>query len=225
MSDTSVSDKVGEVVSKTKSRFGRDDNGSAADVEGRPGVVRDALRKLGDGDIDGFLAAMDDDVAWESPKAGNFPGGGVFSGTGDVKEKFVGDAGRTFTEFGFEPESYLDADEENTVIVIGRFIGKGVEGENLDVDAVQIWEFKGDDTATRVCTITDSAAFPEVITEEKQKEFEEEDRERERKEQEKDTESEGEDETEGKGEDKTEAKGESDDEKSKDADKDEDKDD
>jgi|tagenome__1003787_1003787.scaffolds.fasta_scaffold19981700_1 ketosteroid isomerase-like protein len=221
MSDTSVSDKVGEVVSKTKSRFGRGDE--TADVEGRPGIVRDALRKLGDGDIDGFLAAMDDDVTWEAPGAGNFPGGGEHSGTEAVKEHFIGDAGRTYTEFGFEPENYLDADDAQAVVVIGRFVGKGVEGDNLDVDAVQVWEFQGDDTAIRVATITDSAAFPEVITEKKQKEFEEEDSERERKEREKDAESEGEDKTEAKGEDKTEAKGESDDdEKSKDEDSDDD---
>src|SRR4051812_43274235 len=220
MSDTSVSDKVGEVVSKTKSRFGRGDE--TADVEGRPGIVRDALRKLGDGDIDGFLAAMDDDVTWEAPGAGNFPGGGEHSGTEAVKECFIGDAGRTYTEFGFEPKNYLDAEEAQAVVVTGRFVGKGVEGDNLDVDAVQIWEFQGDDTAIRVATITDSAAFPAVVTEKKQKEFEEEDREEER---EKDAESEGEDKTEGKGEDKSEAKGESDDEKSKDEEKSEDKDD
>src|SRR3954471_17529547 len=186
MSDTSVSDKVGDVVSKAKGRFGRGDDGSSADVDGRPGIVRDALRKLGDGDIDGFLAAMDEDVKWETPGAGNFPGGGEHSGTEAVKECFIGDAGRTYTEFGFEPGNYLDADDAQVVVVIGRFIGKGVEGDDLDVDAVQIWEFQGDDTACRVATITDSAAFPEVITETKQKEFEEEDRERERKEGESD---------------------------------------
>ena len=221
MSDTNVSDKVGAAVSKaTGGRFGRG-NGSGADVEGRPGIVRDALLKLGDGDIDGFLAVMDDNVAWETPGAGNFPGGGTHSGTDAVKEKFIGDAGRTYTEFGFEPENYLDADDADAVVVIGRFIGKGVEGDNLDVDAVQIWEFQGDDTAIRIATITDSAAFPEVVTEEKQKDFEEEDSERERKErEEKESESKGEDDTESKGEDKTESKGQddSDDEKSKDDD-------
>src|SRR3954449_5887615 len=205
MSDTSVSDKVGEVVSKTKSRFGRGDE--TADVEGRPGIVRDALRKLGDGDIDGFLAAMDDDVTWEAPGAGNFPGGGEHSGTEAVKECFIGDAGRTYTEFGFEPGNYLDAEDAQVVVVIGRFIGKGVEGDDLDVDAVQIWEFQSDDTASRIATITDSAAFPEVITEKKQQEFEDEDRERERKEREEDAESEG--------DDKTQAKGESDDDREK----------
>src|SRR3954468_9880415 len=221
MSDTSVSDKVGEVVSKTKSRFGRGDE--TADVEGRPGIVRDALRKLGDGDIDGFLAAMDDDVTWEAPGAGNFPGGGEHSGTEAVKEHFIGDAGRTYTEFGFEPENYLDADDAQAVVVIGRFVGKGVEGDNLDVDAVQIWEFQGDDTAIRVCTITDSAAFPEVVTEDKQKEFEEEDKEKEREEREAEAKKDD-DKSESKSEDKSEAKGkdDSDDEKSKDHDEDDD---
>jgi ketosteroid isomerase-like protein len=220
MSDTGVTDKVEEVVSKAKSRFGRGDD--AADLEGRPGVVREALRKFGAGDIDGFLEVMDDKVEWESPNAGNFPGGGDYCGTDEVRERFIGDAGRTFTEFGFVPESYFDSDEENTVVALGRFVGKGVEGDNLDADGVLLCRFDGDTTMNRIVVITDSAAFPEVVTEKKQKEWEEEDRENERKEQEKDTEGKGEDETEGKSEDKSEAKGESDDEKQKDDDSDDD---
>src|SRR3954468_726538 len=217
MSDTGVTDKVGEVVDKAKGRFGG--GSDASDVEGRPRIVREALLKLGDGDIDGFVSAMDDDVSWETPKGGNFPGGGNHEGTKAVKERFIADVGRTFTEFGFEPESYLDAGDEQAVVVLGRFVGKGVEGDNLDTDGVQIWEFQGDDTAIRVCMITDSAAFPEVVTEEKQKDFEEEDREKEREEREAESKKDD-DEPEGKGEDKSEGKSESGDEKQQ---KDEDK--
>ena len=216
MSDTGVTDKIEGAVSKAKGRFGRGNDGS--DVEGRPAVVRETLRKLGAGDIDGFLDAMDDKVEWESPQAGNFPGGGNYAGTDEVRERFIGDAGRTFTEFGFEPETYLDAEEDNTVVALGRFVGKGAEGDNLDTEGVVLWRFDGDDTVNRICIITDSAAFPEVVTEKKQKEWEEEDREKEREE-----ESKSDDETEGKGEDKTEAKADSEsesesDEKSKDDD-------
>jgi|GraSoiStandDraft_4_1057263.scaffolds.fasta_scaffold636392_2 ketosteroid isomerase-like protein len=221
MSDTGVTDKVGEVVDKAKGRFGG--GNGASDVEGRPRIVREALLKLGDGDIDGFLSVLDDKVSWETPQAGNFPGGGNHEGTEAVKERFFADAGRTFTEFGFEPESYLDAGDEDAVVVLGRFVGKGVEGDNLDTDAVQIWEFQGDDTAIRVCTITDSAAFPEVVTEDKQKEFEEEDKEKEREEREAEAKKDD-DKSESKSEDKSEAKGkdDSDDEKSKDDDEDDD---
>src|SRR3954452_11823946 len=216
MSDTNVTDKVGEVVSKAKGRFGRGDDGS--DLEGRPGIVRDALRKLGAGDIDGFLDVMDDRVEWESPKAGNFPGGGNYTGTDEVRERFIGDAGRTFTEFGFEPESYLDAEEDSTVVALGRFVGKAAQGDNLETEGVLLWRFDGDGSANRICVITDSAAFPEVVTEKKQKEWEEEDREKERKEDEDESEAKGDSEPEGKGEDKSEAKAESDDEKDKDDD-------
>src|SRR3954470_9087582 len=207
MSDTNVTDKVGEVVSKAKGRFGRGDDGS--DLDGRPGIVREALRKLGAGDIDGFLDVMGDRVEWESPKAGNFPGGGNYTGTDAVRERFIGDAGRTFTEFGFEPESYLDAEEDSTVVALGRFVGKAAQGDNLETEGVLLWSFDGDGTANRICVITDSAAFPEVVTEKKQKEWEEEDREKERKE----------DEAEAKGDDDPQAKGGSDDEKQKDEDK------
>src|SRR4051794_21570666 len=207
MSDTNVTDKVGEVVSKAKGRFGRGDDGS--DLEGRPGIVREALRKLGAGDIDGFLDTMSDRVEWESPKAGNFPGGGDYTGTDEVRERFIADAGRTFSEFGFEPESYLDAEEDSTVVVLGRFVGKAAEGDNLDTDGVLLWRFDGDGSANRICVITDSAAFPEVVTEKKQKEWEDEDRDKERED----------DEPEAKGDVDPQAKGGSGDEKQKDEDK------
>jgi ketosteroid isomerase-like protein len=184
--------------------------------------VRDALRKFGSGDIDGFLEVMDDKVEWESPTAGNFPGGGDYAGTDEIRERFIGDVGRTFTEFGFEPETYLDAEEDNTVVALGRFVGKGAEGDNLDTEGVMLWRFDGDTTANRICIITDSAAFPEVVTEKKQKEWEEEDREKEREESESksddETEGKGEDKSEGKSEDRSEAKGESDDDSKKDED-------
>ena len=81
--------------------------------------------------------------------------------------------------------------------MIGRFSAKGVQGDEVDTRAVQVWEFNGN-AAVRVCTIADSAVFPEIVTEEKQREWEEEDRENE--EREKREESEERDEPEGKGE-------------------------
>jgi ketosteroid isomerase-like protein len=177
----SVKEQVGDLVSRAKRRVGVEQP-SAADDDGRVGIVRGALQTFGDGDTDGFLDALRHDVVWEAPSGGHFPGGGEQLGRDAVKTEFIENAGRTFTEFGFKPESFVDADDTDAVVVIGRFEGEGVEGERLDEPAVQIWEFQGN-AVTRVRVFTDSAGFPPVITERREKEMEEQEREEKEKEE------------------------------------------
>ena len=171
----SVKEQVGDLVTRAKRRVGVEQP-SAADDDGRVGVVRGALRTFGEGDTDGFLDSLRHDVVWEAPSGGHFPGGGEQLGRDAVKTEFIENAGRTFTEFGFKPESFVDADDTDAVVVIGRFEGEGVEGERVDEPAVQIWEFQGNAVA-RVRVFTDSAGFPPVITERREKEMEEQERE------------------------------------------------
>jgi ketosteroid isomerase-like protein len=176
----SVKEQVGDLVTRAKRRVGVEQP-SAADDEGRVGIVRGALRTFGEGNHDEFLDTLREDVVWEGPAGGHFPGGGEQLGRDAVKTEFVENAGRTFTNFGFIPESFVEADDVDAVIVIGRFEGDGVEGDRLDEPGIQVWEFQGNAVA-RVRIFTDSAGFPSVITERREKEMEEE--EREKKEQE-----------------------------------------
>jgi ketosteroid isomerase-like protein len=177
----SVKEQVGDLVSRAKRRVGVEQP-SAADDDGRVGVVRGALQTFGEGDTDGFLDALRHDIVWEAPSGGHFPGGGEQLGRDAVKTEFIENAGRTFTEFGFKPETFVDADDTDAVVVIGRFEGEGVEGARLDEPAVQIWEFQGNAVA-RVRVFTDSAGFPPVITERREKEMEEQEREEKEKEE------------------------------------------
>jgi ketosteroid isomerase-like protein len=175
----SVKEQVGDLVTRAKRRVGVEQP-SAADDDGRVGVVRGALQTFGDGDTDGFLDTLRQDIVWEGPAGGHFPGGGEQLGRDAVRTEFVENAGRTFTNFGFKPESYIEADDADAVVVIGRFEGDGVEGDRVDEPAVQVWEFQG----TAVCRVrifTDSAGFPSVITERREKEMEEEEREKKEK--------------------------------------------
>lgn len=172
-----VKDQVGDLVSAGKRRFGLE-KPPAADDDGRVGIVRGALRTFADGDHDGFVDALRDDVFWEAPSSGHFPGGGEHDGADAVRTEFIENAGRTYTSFGFRPESFVDADDADAVIVIGRFEGEGVEGDHLDEPTVQVWEFQGNEVA-RIRIFTDGAAFPEVVTERKEREWEEEKREKE----------------------------------------------
>jgi ketosteroid isomerase-like protein len=177
----SVKEQVGDLVSRAKRRVGVEQP-SAADDDGRVGVVRGALQTFGEGDTDGFLDALRHDVVWEGPSGGHFPGGGEQLGRDAVKTEFVDNCERTFTAFGFKPETFVDADDTDAVIVIGRYEGNGVEGARLDEPAVQIWEFQGKAVA-RVRIFTDSAGFPPVITERREQEMEEQEREEKEKEE------------------------------------------
>jgi ketosteroid isomerase-like protein len=177
----SVKEQVGDLVTRAKRRVGVEQP-SAADDEGRVGIVRGALRTFGEGNHDEFLDTLREDVVWEGPAGGHFPGGGEQLGRDAVRTEFIENARRTFTSFGFKPESFVDADDADAVIVIGRFEGDGVEGDRVDESAVQVWEFQGNAVA-RVRIFTDSAGFPSVITERREKEMEEEEREKEEKEE------------------------------------------
>ncbi len=125
---------------------------------------------------------------WENPSGDNFPGGGDLSGPDEVRERFIGDVGRTYTSFGFRPESFLETDHEDAVVVIGRFQGEGVEGGSVDTPGIQVWGFKGNEV-THVRVFADSVAFPEVVTEEKEKEWAEEERKKEEEEKKDDSDS------------------------------------
>src|SRR4051794_21346628 len=200
----SVKEQVGDLATRAKRRVGIEQP-SAADDDGRIGIVRGALQTFGEGNTDEFLDALRHDVVWEAPNGGHFPGGGEQLGRDAVKTEFIENAGRTFTNFGFIPESFVDADEVDAVIVIGRFEGDGVEGDRIDEPGIQVWEFQGN-AVSRVRIFTDSAGFPAVITERREKEMEEKDREKEEEEKA---------EAEGKSDDETEASSESESESEK----------
>jgi ketosteroid isomerase-like protein len=168
-----VKDKAGDAMTRVKRRMGIE-NPSAADEDGNVGIVRGALRAFGEGDMDAFLDALNPDVTWEAP-GGEFPGGEALDGRDEVKDKYIGDCGRTYSSFGFTPEKFLDADDENAVVVFGTFTGESAEGSGIHEPAVQVWQFSGSE-AEHVRIYTDSVKFPENITEEKEKEREEEEK-------------------------------------------------
>src|SRR5947209_15490886 len=115
MAEANVKEQVGDIVSSAKRRVGLEQP-SAADDDGHVGVVRGAWRAFGTGDHDQFLDALHEDIAWEAPEGNHFPGSGSHSGRDAVKETFLTDIGRTYTEFGFKPESFLDADDADAVV-------------------------------------------------------------------------------------------------------------
>ena len=202
-----VKQKIGEQWEKAKTTIGPSGPPVATDAEGRTAIVRQALQAFGEGDVDGFFDNLHEDVDWEAPSGDNFPGGGTIEGRDEIKEKYLGDAGRTYTEFGFRPETYLESEDHDAVVVLGTYEGQGAKAmESFSAPAVQIWEFDRGQVL-KVKIITDSAAFPPVVTEEEEEEAQKEQEEKEKKEQEK---------SEGKSDDEESGDGKSDDDDSDD---------
>src|SRR3954463_11635184 len=97
----SVKEQVGDLVTRAKRSVGVEQP-SAADDEGRVGVVRGALRTFGEGNHDEVLDTLRADIVWEAAWGGPFPGGGEQLARDAVRTEFIDNAGRTFTEFGFK---------------------------------------------------------------------------------------------------------------------------
>lgn len=169
-----VGQRAKSLVDQAKRGVGVGDPPLAAEVGGRIEAMRDALRAFGEGDMDRFLSAFSDEVEWHAPKGDNFPGGGSHDGTEAVRDGYIADAKRSYGSFGFRPERYLEAPDENLVVALGTFEGEGVEGTGqLDTPGVQVWEFDGDKVVF-VQIFADSDAFSKVVTEEDEKAYEEE---------------------------------------------------
>jgi ketosteroid isomerase-like protein len=176
MSDESsgIGQRAKSLVEQAKQSVGAGETPLATKVGGRAEAVEEALKAFGQGDIDRFLEAFSDDVTWSGPKGENFPGAGNHDGRDAIREAFVRDVERSFASFGFRPDHFLGAPDEDIVVAVGAFTGEGVKGEGqLDAPAVQVWSFDGDEVVA-VDIYTDSAAFPGVVTEQEEKEREQE---------------------------------------------------
>ncbi|MFL5821547.1 MAG: nuclear transport factor 2 family protein [Solirubrobacteraceae bacterium] len=168
-----VGDRLSGAVQKIKGAGGGEEERQADEVGGRVEVVRKTLLAFGEGEHDQFLEAFEEEVEWVGPEGSKFPGAGTHSGRDAVGEKFVGEIGSGFPAFGFRPDQYLDAEDEEWVVTLGAFTGEGSTGD-FEVPGAVVWEFS-DDKVSRVRIYTDSDAFPEPVEEEEGEEAEGED--------------------------------------------------
>jgi ketosteroid isomerase-like protein len=160
---------ISDAVSKAKQSVGLE-RPAASEIEGPVRTVHDALRAIGEGDWDGFCGTLKEDVEWIAP-GGDFPGGGNLSGRDAVREKFVGTIERTYATFGFVPDSFVDAPDDE-VIAFGTFECEGRKGGSRVTErGVLVWKLDGDE-AEEVRVYTDSAPFPEALSEDDERELE-----------------------------------------------------
>jgi uncharacterized protein len=158
-----IGDRLSGAVQRIKGAGSDDQDRQADEAGGRVEIVRKALLAFGEGEHDQFLEVFHEEVEWVGPQGSNFPGAGTHSGRDAVKENFVGDVGEGFPAFGFRPEHYLDADEQDWVVTLGAFTGEGGAGE-FEVPGVVVWEFR-DDKVGVVRIYTDTDAYPTPLEE------------------------------------------------------------
>ena len=161
--DSGIGERLSGAVQRIKGGGDEDQERTAEEAGGRVEVVRKALLAFGEGEHDQFLEVFHEEVEWVGPEGSNFPGSGTHQGRDSVREEFVDDIGSGFPAFGFRPEHYLDADEQDWVITLGTFTGEGDTGE-FEVPGVVVWEFR-DDKVGVVRIYTDTDAFPQPVEE------------------------------------------------------------
>jgi uncharacterized protein len=101
----------------------------------------DLTRKVYDafnrGDLPAVLGAMDDNIRWEEPESVPY---GSHTGPESVAEKVFQPVVQHLEGFSVQPGEWVDGG--NTVVVLGRYRGRGsVTGKELDTPFIHVWRF------------------------------------------------------------------------------------
>jgi ketosteroid isomerase-like protein len=99
-------------------------------------VLRGAYAAFMRHDIDGVLAALDEDVEWTTPMI--LPSGGTYRGHAGVEALF-GALAEVWQEMSVEPEEFIDAGD--TIVVVVRERAAGAE-RSTDTQAIHIWRMR-----------------------------------------------------------------------------------
>ena len=96
-------------------------------------IIKDAYEAFGRQDIPAVLAAFDPDIIWYSPDS--VATGGTFKGHDEVIGFFTR-LPEVYESIEVRPERYLD--DGDTVVALGRHVGKAAGGE-FDIPFVHVW--------------------------------------------------------------------------------------
>lgn len=100
-------------------------------------TVRGMYADFNSGNIPGVLGAMDPEVAWTEPGGGRAPSG-TFDGPESVGGDVFSAVPENFDGFSADPDNLRDEDDK--VIVTGRFKGKAKSGTELDAAFEHVFE-------------------------------------------------------------------------------------
>jgi ketosteroid isomerase-like protein len=100
-------------------------------------IVRGAYEEFNSGNIPGVLERLDPEVEWTEPGGGKAPSG-TFRGPESVGQDVFSAVPENFDEFSAEPAEFRDEDDK--VIVTGRFKGTAKSGAELDAAFEHVFE-------------------------------------------------------------------------------------
>jgi ketosteroid isomerase-like protein len=103
------------------------------------GVVRGGYEAFNSGNPQGMLERLDPDVEWIEPGGGNAPSG-TFRGPDSVANDLLTAVPQYFDEFTAEPDNFDD--QEDRIVVTGRFKGKAKTGADLDAAFEHTYEVR-----------------------------------------------------------------------------------
>jgi ketosteroid isomerase-like protein len=102
-------------------------------------LVRGAYEDFNGGNIPGVLGRLHPEVEWNEPGGGQAPSG-TFRGPESVGQDVFSAVPEHFDEFSAEAEAFRD--EDDRVIVTGRFKGRAKSGAELDATFEHAYEIR-----------------------------------------------------------------------------------
>jgi uncharacterized protein len=94
-------------------------------------LVQRGYAAFGNGDIDGLLTTMHEDVEWQTPGAADLPTAGSRRGHAEVR-KFFKVIDELIEFEGFEPQRFIADAERVVVLGIDKFKVKGGSGKTIN---------------------------------------------------------------------------------------------
>lgn len=99
-------------------------------------LVASIYNRLADGDIDGVVACLDENVHWT--EAEGFPTGGTYRGPEEVRSGVFGPIGEIWADFTCTPTQILACGDQ--VVSLGIYSGTCIESGNpMEVPFCHIW--------------------------------------------------------------------------------------
>ena len=122
--------------------------------------ARRSYEAFADGDLDGALAPMHEDIEWH--QAQGLPHGGHYRGLDTVRAAIFDPIDAQWWEdFAADPEEFIGLGEH--VVVLGRYSARArTTGALLDVPFLHLWTFR-DGRAVRFRQFTDTRGWVEAL--------------------------------------------------------------
>ena len=124
-------------------------------------IAQKAYADFQRGDIAAILAALDENIEWNTPQSVGMAGSGKKKGHSQVADFFKGVA-EAWTFEAFEPKQFIASGDQ--VVVLGSYRARSnTTGRSASADWAMAWRFQNG-KVTHFQEYTDSAAMNDALT-------------------------------------------------------------